>query len=128
MNDIAIPLPWQRPPITLNDRADRRSGGHRKIAQALSEARMAIRVAGIRPIVGAEVTLHYRVPDNRRRDADNLAATLKVCQDALVQEGVLPDDSWVSVPSATCRIHAPEEEPAMWVELTAVTEFAEAAT
>lgn len=121
--DIAIPLPWLRPPLNANDRNDRRSGGFRKVADALTEARLAIRAAQVRPIVAAEVTLHYRVPDKRRRDADNLAATLKVVQDALVQEGVLPDDSWVCVPSATCRIHAPEAEAAMWVELTDVTEF-----
>lgn len=123
MSDIAIPLPWTRPPLNANDRNDRRTGGFRKVADALTEARLAIRAAGIRPIVGAEVTLHYRVPDKRRRDADNLAATLKVCQDALVKEGVLPDDSWVCVPSATCRIHAPAEQPAMWLALTDVTEY-----
>jgi hypothetical protein len=44
--------------------------------------------------------------------------TLKVVEDALVLEGVLPDDSWVCVPSATCRIHEPDGiGPAMWVEL-----------
>lgn len=123
MTDIAIPLPWQRPPLNANDRNDRRTGGFRKVADALTEARLAIRMAKVPPIVGAEVTLHYRVPDNRRRDADNLAATLKVVQDALVKEGVLPDDSWVCVPSATCRIHAPGDEPAMWVVLSDITEF-----
>jgi hypothetical protein len=31
----------------------------------------------------------------------------------------LPDDSWVHVPAATCRIHPPNGEPAaMWLELT----------
>jgi hypothetical protein len=45
--------------------------------------------------------------------------TLKVVQDALVLCAVIPDDSWVSVPSATCRIHEPNGEPAaMWLELT----------
>jgi Holliday junction resolvase RusA-like endonuclease len=119
MNDIAIPLPWTTPPVSQNDRQHHHVKA-KAVAQALTEARLAIRASAIQPIVGAGITLHYRVPDNRRRDADNLAATLKVVQDALVKEGVLPDDSWVCVPSATCRIHAPGDEPAMWVELTDV--------
>jgi crossover junction endodeoxyribonuclease RusA len=73
----------------------------------------------------AEVTLHFRPRDRRRRDADGLFPTLKVCQDALVLEGVLIDDSWASVPAATCRIHPPAGEPAVWLELTAVTPYKE---
>ena len=122
MSDLVIPLPWTTPPVSLNARQHHHVKA-KAVAQALTEARWAIRAAKVPRVVGAEVTLHYRVPDNRRRDADNLAGTLKVCQDALVQEGVLPDDSWVSVPSATCRIHAPDEKPALWLELTDVTAY-----
>ncbi|HET7407355.1 MAG TPA: hypothetical protein VFJ21_09525, partial [Mycobacteriales bacterium] len=68
---------------------------------------------------GAHVALHFRPADRRRRDADGLFPTLKAVQDALVDEGVLAEDSWVTVPSATCRIHPPTGEPAaMWLELT----------
>lgn len=118
----SIPLPWTSPPITQNDRNDRRTGGARKIAAALDEACWAVRAANVAPLAGAVVTLHWRIPDRRRRDADNLAPTLKVCQDALVKESALPDDSWVSVPRSGCVIHPPTGEPAaMWLELTDTT-------
>jgi len=115
-----IPLPWTKPPITLNPGL-RSTNPHAKAAavrQAKGEASAAIIHADTPPVAGCNVTLHYRVPDRRRRDADNLAATLKVCQDALVLAGVLVEDSWVTVPSATCRIHPPSAEgPALWLEL-----------
>lgn len=126
MTTIVIPLPWQRPPISLNDRTERTRGGSQRIKAALTEARLAIRAADVQPIVGAVVTLHYRVPDLRRRDADNLGVTLKAVQDALVAEGVIPRDDWIHVPSSGCTIHPPTDEgAALWVELTHVTPYAE---
>lgn len=123
---ITIPLPWTKPPLSLNDRAQRHKGGAQKIAAALEDACLAIRAAGVKPIVGAVVTTHYRAPDLRRRDADNLAATHKVCQDALVATGVIPRDDWVHIPSSAQRIHPPSEAgPAMWLELTDITYFKE---
>jgi len=122
MSTIVIPLPWTKPPQSLNDRQHH----HVKAlatAKALAEACEAVRAADVPPLVGAEVTLHYRVPDKRRRDADNLAPCLKVVQDALVFEGVLPDDSWVCVPHSGQTIHPPNGEPAaMWVELAPTEE------
>lgn len=121
MSNHIVPLPWTKPPITLNPGL-RSSNVHAKAANvrtAKGEALAAIIAARIpKAIPGVELTLHYRVPDRRRRDADNLAATLKVVQDALVAAGVIHEDSWVTVPSATCRIHAPSDEgPALWLEL-----------
>jgi len=117
MNEVTIPLPWTSPPVSQNDRQHHHVKA-KAVAQALAEARLAIRAAQVEPVVGAIVTLHYRVPDRRRRDADNLAVVLKVCQDALVKEGVLPDDSWVCVPASGCRIHPPGEPAAMWLTLS----------
>lgn len=120
---IVIPLPWQSPPISQNDRQHHHVKA-KAVALALAEARMAIRAARVAPIVGAVITLHYRVPDHRRRDADNLAATHKVVQDALVAEEVLPRDDWVHVPSSGQQIHPPTDEgPALWVELSDVTHY-----
>lgn len=124
---IRINLPWQRPPLTGNDR------GHTRfrsplVAQTLCEARRAVFEADLQPIVGAVVKLHWRIPTRHRRDSDNLGPTLKECLDALVLEKVLPDDSWVHVPSSGCEIHPPNGEPAaMWIELTDVTEYEESA-
>lgn len=123
---IVIPLFWTRPPLSQNDRDERNRGGSRKIKVAITEARMAIRAARVDPIVGAVITLHYRVPDRRRRDADNLAVTLKACQDALVQEGVIPRDDWVCVPRSGQEIHPPTADgPALWLELTDVHPYEE---
>lgn len=116
-----IPLPWSSPPITLNPGL-RSSNPHAKAAKvriAKAAATEAIKAANIPWMAGAIVVLHYRVPDRRRRDADNLAGTLKVVQDALVDAGVLTEDSWITVPESRQRIHPPiKGEPgAMWVEL-----------
>ena len=121
---ITIPLPWTKPPLSQNDRNERNRGGARKIAEAKTQARWAIRAANVTPIVGCNITLHYRVPDRRRRDADNLAVLLKACQDALVDEGVIPRDDWVCVPHSGQTIHPPSDEgPALWLELDVLSEY-----
>ena len=113
-----IPLPWPKPPLTGNRTRGNPYARANEVKAAKADAQLAVRQCRIRPLVGAEVTLHFRPADRRRRDADGLFPTLKVCLDALVYEGVLPDDSWVHVPAATCRIHPPTGEPAaMWLEL-----------
>ncbi len=115
-----IPLPWTKPPLTLNTglRAENPYSKAKKVRDAKAEAVAAIIAADLSPMAGAVVMLHYRVPDRRRRDADNLASTLKVCQDALVDAGVLVEDSWVTVPRSGQRIHPPTNEgPAMWLTL-----------
>lgn len=123
---IRVDLPWLKPPITGNDR------GHTRfrsplIAQTLAEARRAVFAANLKPIVGAVVTLHWRIPTKHRRDADNINATLKECLDALVLEGVLSDDSWVHIPRSGNEIHPPEpgQPAAMWLELTDIHEYQE---
>ena len=116
-----IPLPWTVPPLTGNrDRANVHAYAA-KVRATKDEAVTAIRAANVTPMTGANITLHLRAATKRRRDADNLGPTLKVVQDALVLEGVLPDDSWVHVPKSACHIHPPSDEgPAMWVTLEAV--------
>lgn len=122
--DILIPLIWTNPPLTGNRTRGNPYARAHEVSVAKDAARIAVRAAKVEPIVGANVTLHLRVATKHRRDADGLFPTLKVCQDALVLEGVLPDDSWVCVPRATCEIHPPNGERAcMWLELTEVVRF-----
>jgi hypothetical protein len=112
-----IPLPWTSPPLRQNDRQHHMVKAQ-AFATALEQARWAIRAAKPAPMIGADVTLHYRVPDRRIRDSDGIAPTLKVVLDALVAEKVLPRDDWVHVPHSGQRIHEPSDEgPAMWVTL-----------
>lgn len=118
---MIVALPWDRPPLTLNPglRSENPHAKAAKVRDAKAAAVLAIRAAKVPAMAGAIVTLHYRVPDRRRRDADNLAATLKVCQDALVTAGVLIEDSWITVPASGQRIHPPErgKPGALWLEL-----------
>jgi crossover junction endodeoxyribonuclease RusA len=119
-----VPLIWSKPPLTGNRTRGNPYARANEVRAAKEDARHAIRMNMPKPVVGAEVTLHFRPKDKRRRDADGLAPTLKVCLDALVLEGVLPDDSWVCVPAVHIRIHPPNGEPAaMWLELDVLTEY-----
>lgn len=122
--DIVIPLPWEKPPLTGNRTRGNPYARAAEVKRAKDQAIVAVARVARKPLVGAEVTLNLRPKDKRRRDADGLAPTLKVCLDALVLQGVLPDDSWVHVPAATCRIHPPTDEPAaMWLELTNIHDY-----
>lgn len=125
MTTYLVPLPWTNPPLSGNRTRGNPHARAKEVEQAKGEARGAVRDARLPRLIGANVTLAFRVGDKRRRDADNLAPTLKVCQDALVLEGILGDDSWVCVPSATCRIYPPTNEgPAMWLALETLEESA----
>lgn len=113
-----VPLPWAKPPLSLNDRDHWRVKA-RKVALARDQARWAIRAARIPAFETVHLTLHWRVPDRRRRDLDNLAATLKPVTDALVDEKCIPDDDWRHVLAATTQIHAPDPRArqGVWLEL-----------
>ena len=118
MTLYVVPLPWTNPPLSGNRTRGNPHARANEVKDAKEQARWAIRAARLPRLCGAELTLCLRVATKHRRDADNLAPTLKVCSDALVAEGVLPDDSWVCVPSVTIRIHPPAKDgAAMWIEI-----------
>ncbi len=112
-------LPYTAPPLTGNDRMH-----WRKKAAVVATLRGT--VAGL--VLGdqgkpwpryadhVEVWLHYWPRDKRRRDADNLVATLKVCCDALVDAGVVRDDTPAEMTKHMPVIHAPDGDPRL--ELT----------
>ena len=118
-----VVLPWSAPPITQNGL--RRMHHHAEAIakrQALTEARWAIRNAHITNMARATVVLNWQMKDMRRRDGDGAAPTLKVCLDALVDEGVLEDDSWPFVPHSGVTCHPPIKGQlgAMWLALTPI--------
>lgn len=116
-----IPLPWPKPPVTLNQR-----GGSqviaRRMATAKDETRWLLRAnrALSKPSAPVVLTLHWQPAVKRRRDVDNPMPTLKAVADALVAEGLLEDDDSEHVPVMACRIHPPVAgtPAAMWLEIT----------
>lgn len=126
---IVIPLPWSKPPLTGNRTRGNPYARAAEVKTAKAEAVQAIATARPGAVVAANVTLHFRPPTKRRRDADGMYPTLKVVQDALVLSGVIPDDSWVCVPRSACEIHPPDAaldqlgSPPMWLTLDVLKEF-----
>ena len=111
-----VALPWTNPPLTGNRTRGNPYARAKEVGEAKAAAQYAIRDAGVRHFDRATVEIHMRTKNWHRRDADGLAPTLKVCLDALVLEGVLPDDSFKHVPAVTLAIHPPNGEPAsLWL-------------
>lgn len=123
MTTQTLALPWSVPPLTKNQARRLHYRVEAKVrAQALSEARWAIKAAKLTPVWDAEFVLHYRVSNNRRQDCDGLAPTLSIVLDALVHEGILTDDSWREVAFVGERMHPPVKGlgGCMWAKLTTV--------
>lgn len=118
---IVVPLPWLSSPLAQNDRQHWATKA-RAFAQTKTEARWAIRAAKVPTVEACEVTLHWRVPNWKIRDADGPAPTLKAVLDALVAEAVIASDSFTHIPACGLRIHPPEKgmPAAMWLELVVV--------
>lgn len=113
-----IPLPFDLPPLVKN--AVRKMHHHKeaKIRRESMEAvRWAVRAAKVQPLEQAVVILHWRLPNRHRRDGDGAQPTLSFCLDALVLEGILPDDSWKFVVHSGVTCHEPllGQPGAMWL-------------
>lgn len=92
MRSWTLVLPWTKPPLTLNGRMHWAVKANATKATR-SAAFVMARAARIPPLARCEVLLTYCPRDKRRRDADNLVATLKACCDGLVDAHVVPDDT-----------------------------------
>lgn len=89
-------LPFERP-LSLNDRDHWRVKAKRT-REWREAAGWAARESRVPRCMRVEVGLTYRPADNRRRDPDNLVASLKAATDgALVDARVVPDDTDVFV-------------------------------
>ena len=110
-----IRLPYTKPPLNLNDRMH-----WRRKAQIVKAVRSYVGGMAIymKPYQTVRVELHYVPRDKRRRDADNLVATLKPCLDGLVDAGVIADDSPEYV-TWTVHIDAPSADPHLYLTVEA---------
>lgn len=86
-----IELPITKP-MSLNDRSHW-SQKAEDVAQLRADAGWCVREAKVARCQKVRVTMIYEPRDKRRRDKDNLVATLKPIVDALVDTSVIPDDT-----------------------------------
>lgn len=118
MTTWTMPLSYDKPPLNLNQRDHwGKTTGPRKTLR--TEARLRAKSMGI-PTGMPHITtrLHYRAPDRRRRDEDNLIATAKPLWDGLVDAGIVPDDTSDYMTKLMPKIHPPAPEgPALWLTI-----------
>lgn len=111
-----IRLPYQTPPLSLN----RRLHWAREAAtkQQLKFASYALaRNERIPKLDKAIVTLHWVPKDNRRRDTDNPAPTLKSLIDGLVKAEVVVDDSSQYVQSSVVIDPPSKSDPHLYLTI-----------
>ncbi len=136
--EAIIKLPWLKPPLSMNDR-----GASRGASYAVNAKRREIRqtvtlLARSRKLPRncrySRVTLHYLPADNRRRDTDNLVATLKPICDGLamgaaggVGYGLVPDDTpqYMAKVEPIIYQRQPGQKPAMWLQIECWDELPE---
>lgn len=91
-------------PLSLNDRGH--WSKHRQLkAEWRTEVAHLARAARIPRLSRIHVVLHAYPKINRRRDSDNLVATLKPCIDGLRDAGVIADDTPDQVTWSAPAIH-----------------------
>ena len=112
-----VTLPYIAPPLTLNQRLH--WAARSRLTRGLRESTAWL--ANLPALPSVHVVLHYRPADNRRRDPDNIVATLKPCLDGLVDAGIVPDDTPQFVSWSQPVIHPADKRlgPALWLEITA---------
>lgn len=86
-----IDLPWRKPPLSMNDRGHWAGRAATvSMVRFLTQCFVSAKVPRLRRVA---IELHYAPRDKRRRDPLNLVATLKACEDGIVDAGVIPDDT-----------------------------------
>lgn len=122
---VHIRLPWTKPLLSMNDRGASRAAMYAKAAKTKEIRSTVARLAQNENLPQnqsyAVVQLHYLPADNRRRDTDNLTATLKPICDGLAQDyGLVPDDipAHMSKPEPIIHLHEKGQKPMLWLEIT----------
>lgn len=107
-----IPLPYVRPPLTLNEHAGKHWGKVRgEIARLQRDAYYLAKSHKIPPQSRVSVTLIFWPGNNTVHDADNMALTIKPLIDGLRKAGVVPDDRGRHVAQAAMRVIERADDP-----------------
>ena len=101
-----VQLPFTKS-LSLNDRMHFRVKA-KMVAKWRQETKEALVEAGVPPCGRVKATLIYIPATRRRRDPDNLVASFKPAVDALVDAGVVPDDTEEFVERVWPRILEPQ--------------------
>lgn len=125
MTTWTLVLPYTAPPLSLNRRLH--WAAEKRVKDDLRDA--VILLAKAHKVYRCQriaVELHWRPANNRKRDEDNLTATHKVCQDALVKAGCVPDDTPEFVEGRFPVLHSPVagSPGQVWLLVTDLSETA----
>lgn len=104
----AIELPFTRP-LSLNHRTHYMVRA-KKTAEIRAGAREMLELAEVPPLAHLKCWIEYSPRDNRVRDPINLISTLKPCEDALKDCGIVPDDNPLYVESVMPKILPKNDE------------------
>ena len=117
MTEWTVDLPYQRPPLSLNDRMHwaLRNTWH---GQLRTDAHnLALHHKLPKGLARVGVTLHYQPRTAGRRDEINIQATLKPLIDGLVDYGLVADDDSEHVTSGTV-IEATAAKGRVWLTIS----------
>lgn len=93
-------------PLSMNDR-EHWAVKAKRVRALRNAVRLLAQTKQIPACPHIEIRLHYTPRDARRRDSTNLVATLKACEDGIVDAGIVPDDTPQYVTSIMPIIDAP---------------------
>ena len=108
MSTYEIMLPYTKPPLSLNQRLHWAVKAKLVKEVRTTTARLAEQLQ-IPPLEAVEITLIYTPKTARKRDTDNLFATLKPAVDGLVDAGILADDNTEIVKKLSVLIKNPSK-------------------
>lgn len=123
MIEIELPLVQGKVPLTLNQRLHWREKARRN-ALVRDCVMVRAKAAKLGHHHHVTVRLHFAPGDARRRDQDNLVATLKPSLDGLVLANVIPDDTPDHVTWYSPMIHPGAGKRRLWLEVTVTVEDA----
>lgn len=108
---LRAPRPW-----TANERIHW-AVRHARTSQIRTTVAALARTLHLGQLGHITAQLHYRPGDNRRRDEDNLTATSKPAFDALVDAGLVPDDTARWMTKLMPVIHEGRGHRELWLEI-----------